>query len=254
VNQQNKTHKSSARKGLAGGLAALALTAGAAGMAAAPANAASTATWDALAACESGGNWSINTGNGYYGGLQFSLSTWQAFGGSGNPANASKSTQIAVAEKVLAGQGWGAWPACSAKLGLSGKSGSISGAAESSASTSTSSSVSAQSSTVTKQEAPKKAAVKKAAVKKAPVQKAAKHRAAGPADTVKKASTSQGRHVAAVKAVDSGENYQIKAGDTLATIAQSQGVEDWRKIFSLNQDKIADPNLIFAGQSIDLPK
>ena len=118
MNQQNKTHKSSARKGLAGGLAALALTAGAAGMAAAPANAASTATWDALAACESGGNWSINTGNGYYGGLQFSLSTWRAYGGAGMPHQASRAAQIAVAERVRAGQGWGAWPACTAKLGI----------------------------------------------------------------------------------------------------------------------------------------
>jgi hypothetical protein len=74
--------------------------------------------WDALANCESGGNWAINTGNGYYGGLQFSMSTWQAYGGSGNPANASREQQIAIAERVLAGQGWGAWPSCSSKLGF----------------------------------------------------------------------------------------------------------------------------------------
>ncbi len=74
--------------------------------------------WDKIAACESGGNWSINTGNGFYGGLQFTLSTWHAYGGSGNPSNASKSTQIAVAKKVQASQGWGAWPACTSKLGL----------------------------------------------------------------------------------------------------------------------------------------
>ena len=74
--------------------------------------------WDRLAQCEAGGNWSINTGNGFYGGLQFTLSTWRAYGGSGMPHKASKSTQIAVAERVRDGQGWGAWPACSAKLGL----------------------------------------------------------------------------------------------------------------------------------------
>ena len=84
------------------------------------ANAADGATWDALAQCESGGNWSINTGNGYYGGLQFSMSTWQAYGGSGNPADASRSEQIRIAENVLAGQGWGAWPSCSAQIGASG--------------------------------------------------------------------------------------------------------------------------------------
>jgi LysM repeat protein len=74
--------------------------------------------WDRLAQCESGGNWSINTGNGYYGGLQFSLSSWRAVGGSGLPSNASKSEQIARAEKLKAVQGWGAWPACTAKLGI----------------------------------------------------------------------------------------------------------------------------------------
>lgn len=74
--------------------------------------------WDQLAACESGGNWSINTGNGYYGGLQFALSSWQAVGGSGYPHQASKSEQIHRAQLLQARQGWGAWPACSAKLGL----------------------------------------------------------------------------------------------------------------------------------------
>lgn len=74
--------------------------------------------WDRLAECESGGNWSIDTGNGYRGGLQFSQSTWEAYGGTGNPANASREEQIRVAERVQAGQGWGAWPACSRQLGL----------------------------------------------------------------------------------------------------------------------------------------
>lgn len=80
-----------------------------------PANA---GVWDRLAQCESGGNWSINTGNGYYGGLQFSLSSWRAVGGSGLPSQASKAEQISRAEALKARQGWGAWPACSSKLGL----------------------------------------------------------------------------------------------------------------------------------------
>lgn len=78
-------------------------------------------TWDALAQCESGGNWSINTGNGYYGGLQFSAGTWRAYGGTEYAPQANQATreqQIAIAEKVRAGQGWGAWPSCSRKLGL----------------------------------------------------------------------------------------------------------------------------------------
>jgi len=75
--------------------------------------------WDALAQCESGGNWAINTGNGYYGGLQFSLSTWRAYGGTGYPHQASRETQIAVATRLRdATGGYGSWPGCSAKLGL----------------------------------------------------------------------------------------------------------------------------------------
>jgi uncharacterized protein YgiM (DUF1202 family) len=74
--------------------------------------------WDDLAMCESSGNWSINTGNGFYGGLQFTLRTWHGFGGTGMPNKASRTEQITVAERVLATQGWVAWPACSTKLGL----------------------------------------------------------------------------------------------------------------------------------------
>lgn len=79
---------------------------------------ASGSVWDRLAQCESGGNWSINTGNGYYGGLQFMLSTWQAVGGSGYPHQNSREEQIYRAEILLARSGWGQWPACAAKLGL----------------------------------------------------------------------------------------------------------------------------------------
>jgi resuscitation-promoting factor RpfA len=108
-------------RALASGLAVSALVIGGIVAGAAPAQAAATSTWDRIAACESGGNWHINTGNGYYGGLQFSMGTWRAHGGSGNPASASKSKQITIAEKVLSNQGWGAWPSCSARLGLHGK-------------------------------------------------------------------------------------------------------------------------------------
>ena len=76
------------------------------------ANADSGVNWDAVASCESGGNWSTNTGNGYYGGLQFTMGTWQSNGGSGSPHNASRAEQIRVAENVLNSQGIGAWPVC----------------------------------------------------------------------------------------------------------------------------------------------
>ncbi|MFF8593063.1 transglycosylase family protein, partial [Streptomyces sp. NPDC015220] len=85
------------------------------------AQAASVSTWDKVADCESGGNWSINTGNGFYGGLQFSQQTWQAYGGTAYAARAdlaTKKEQILIGEKVLAGQGEGAWPNCGPKAGL----------------------------------------------------------------------------------------------------------------------------------------
>ncbi|WP_413251306.1 transglycosylase family protein [Tomitella gaofuii] len=72
--------------------------------------------WTGVAQCESGGNWHIDTGNGYYGGLQFSMPTWQAYGGVGNPAHATRAEQVRVAERVLAGQGIGAWPTCGTHL------------------------------------------------------------------------------------------------------------------------------------------
>ncbi len=87
---------------------------------AAPVSVNSTGVWDRIAACESGGNWHINTGNGYYGGLQFSASTWLGHGGGAYASRAdlaSRDEQIAIAKKVQASQGWGAWPTCSYKAG-----------------------------------------------------------------------------------------------------------------------------------------
>ena len=81
---------------------------------------ADSVNWDAIAACESGGNWAINTGNGYFGGLQFSPGTWRANGGSGMPNHASRAEQIRVAENVLRSQGIGAWPTCGANAGAPG--------------------------------------------------------------------------------------------------------------------------------------
>lgn len=77
--------------------------------------------WDRVAQCESGGNWNTNTGNGYYGGLQFSSGTWRSYGGGAYAStadHATRSQQIAIAEKVLRAQGWQAWPTCSRKVGV----------------------------------------------------------------------------------------------------------------------------------------
>jgi len=99
--------------------------------------AASATDWDAVAQCESGGNWSISTGNGYHGGLQFLPSTWRANGGTGNPASASRAEQIRVAERVKATQGMGAWPVCGKRGG--GSSTASSGSSDSSTRTASSS-------------------------------------------------------------------------------------------------------------------
>ena len=86
-----------------------------------PADGSTDRTWNRLAGCESSRRWHINTGNGYFGGLQFSPSTWRAYGGrkfARMPHRARRVQQIIIAERVLHGQGWGAWPACSRRLGL----------------------------------------------------------------------------------------------------------------------------------------
>lgn len=87
----------------------------------APAQAATLRTWERLANCESGGRWHLNTGNGYYGGLQFSSPTWRGYGGlrfARYAHRATKAEQIRVAERVRRSQGWRAWPACTLRLGL----------------------------------------------------------------------------------------------------------------------------------------
>ncbi len=89
--------------------------------AAAPSNAASVGPWDRIAQCESGGRWHINTGNGYFGGLQISRGTWAGYGGrryAALPSGASKAAQIRIGERIRHGQGWAAWPVCSVRAGV----------------------------------------------------------------------------------------------------------------------------------------
>ncbi|SEC41280.1 LysM repeat-containing protein [Arthrobacter woluwensis] len=201
-------------------------------LAAPAANAAGESTWDALAQCESGGNWSINTGNGYYGGLQFDQSTWQAYGGTGSAAEASKSQQIAVAEKVQANQGWGAWPSCSSQLGLSGNGGGSAAAAPAPAQNTQ---VQAQGQ-YTQQQAPQQAPVEQAPVQQAPVEQAQ------PAP----------RHAAEVPVT--GKTYTVEAGDTLAKIAQKLGLKGgWELLADANASTVTDVNLIFPGQELQIP-
>ncbi|WP_217209036.1 transglycosylase family protein [Streptomyces sp. AC550_RSS872] len=119
------------------------------GLLAATGNAAAAdgAVWDRIAQCESGGKWHINTGNGYYGGLQFAASTWRAYGGTAyapTADRASKDQQIAVATKVQRAQGWGAWPTCSARAGASGSAPAASAAGPAPSATKAAPSTSAQ--------------------------------------------------------------------------------------------------------------
>ncbi|WP_445155124.1 transglycosylase family protein [Arthrobacter sp. Hor0625] len=174
----------------------------------------STSTWDALAQCESGGNWSTNTGNGFSGGLQFTQSTWAANGGTGSAADASREQQIAVAQKVQASQGWGAWPACAAQLGLSGGA---------------SAAVPAPAAQAPVQSVPVQGAVPAAA----PVQTAPRH---------------------AAPVALSGETYTVKSGDSLSKIARALKITGgWQALADANADTISDPDVVLAGQVLQLP-
>lgn len=194
-------------------------------MAAGSASAATASEWDAVAQCESGGNWSINTGNGYYGGLQFSASTWAGYGGTQYAAQANQATkaqQIEIAEKVLASQGKGAWPVCGKGLSGASYNGSGDSGSGSSAGTTTRSTEQQSASRSTERPAAKK--------------------------STKTVTTPTGKKV---KKGD-GE-YKVVKGDTLSSIAEKHKVKGgWEKLFRLNKDIVEDANLIYPGQQLHL--
>ncbi|MGW0845230.1 transglycosylase family protein [Streptomyces sp. NPDC002787] len=199
-------------------------------MAAGSASAATASEWDAVAQCESGGNWSINTGNGYYGGLQFSASTWAGYGGTkyaSTADQASKAQQIEIAEKVLAGQGKGAWPVCG--KGLSGASYSGAAASGSGSSNSNSGSNSGSSS----QESTQKSTQETRASRSS-------ERATVETPTGKKVKKGDGE-------------YKVVSGDTLSAIAEKKNVKGgWEKLYELNKDIIDDADFIYPGQQLHL--
>ncbi|MGW4758904.1 transglycosylase family protein [Streptomyces chartreusis] len=179
--------------------------------------AADSGVWDRIAQCESGGNWHINTGNGYYGGLQFSASTWRAYGGTAYAPTADGATraqQIAVATKVQRAQGWGAWPTCSARAGAYGS------APAASAGGSASSEGKAAPST-------------------------AKSAPAAPSQAPERSSGNTTRN-------SSRGDYTVRAGDTLSGIAARHGTT-WRQLYAANKSVIGgDPHLIMPGQRLEL--
>ena len=200
-----------------GGSAVLALSCGIGLAGAASAEAATTTVWDRVAKCESGGNWKINTGNGYYGGVQFAASTWKAYGGRtyANQAHqATKAEQIAIARRVLAGQGPGAWPTCGRRAGLTKSNGK----ADKHATPATN----AAASKTTKASDSKKKIAKKAAPKK-------------------------------YSASASSKTIHVKRGDTLRKIAKRYHVKGgWKALWKLNKKTIKNPNLIYIGQTVKI--
>jgi resuscitation-promoting factor RpfA len=194
--------------------AALALSSGIGLAAAIPAAAAPT-VWDRVAQCESGGNWKINTGNGYYGGLQFAAGTWRGHGGQTYASQAhlaTKAEQIAIARRVLAGQGPGAWPVCSRRAGLTKSNG---GADRNATAAATSGASKNQNLSDSKKKIAKKS-------------------------TQKKYSST-------------GKTVHVKRGDTLRKIAKRYHVEGgWKGLWKLNKKTIKDPNLIYIGQTLKI--
>ena len=187
-------------------------------LAASPAHADSV-NWDAIAQCESGGNWSINTGNGYYGGLQFSSSTWLAYGGGAYAPTASqarRSQQIAVAERTLAGQGIGAWPTCGKRGG--------------STTSYTPRNTEGSSERATRSE-----------------------RRSTPSTTQSRSTRDYDRTPSSTTRSGSAGSHVVKSGDTLSKIASAKGVSGgWKALYAANRDVVENPNLIFPGEKLSL--
>jgi LysM repeat protein len=208
--------------------------------------------WDALAQCESGGDWTIDTGNGFSGGLQFTPSTWRAFGGSGNAEDASRSEQIAVAERVKASQGMNAWPTCSRSTGQtddspnSGSSGSASSDDAADARSSADSSSDDSSSDDTGSSSQRSGA----ASDDSGTSSGDTGAASGGSGASSDETPASVRQAPAAPAAAAG-SYTVRAGDTLSSIAASQGTS-WRALAQGNPDVLSDPNLIFPGQTLSM--
>lgn len=242
------------------------------------AQAASGATWDAVAQCESGGDWNINTGNGYYGGLQFAQGTWTGFGGSQYAARAdlaSREQQIAIAEKVLAVQGPGAWPVCSVQAGLTAGGATYEApTAPAPAPAQTQEQAPARPAAPAEQAPPQaeqQTQVQQAPAQAAPAQQAADlvehviERGETTASIAKDHDTTVSELVAINDLTNDGAlifageimlvpgdqagSYTVQAGDTLAEIAAANEVTV-STLVSVND--LADADLIVVGQTLDL--
>ncbi|MET0965763.1 MAG: transglycosylase family protein [Nakamurella sp.] len=225
------------------------------------ASAAPDSTWDAVAGCESGNNWSINTGNGYYGGLQFSQSTWAAYGGTeyaSSADQASREEQIAVAEKTLEGQGWGAWACAGAggQEGPSGRSVSSSSADEEEAAPAASSSNESSRADRSRQQSWNEEG------------SSSSEDSSWNDDTSSDSSWNEDSSWNDDSSLDSSWNddsswtapasaadgtYTVVAGDTLSGIAAANGVAGgWQALYAANSDVVADADWIYVGQVLRL--
>lgn len=217
------------------------------------ANAVDGATWDALAQCESGGNWSINTGNGFYGGLQFTQQSWNGVGMSGSPATATRAQQIEAGERLLAIQGWGAWPACSAKLGLYGKTGAAPTYTEPTTTVAAQSQTQQTYTAPAAQAAPAAAPAAPAAAPAAPAAQAAPAAVEAPAAPAAAPAVEAPAAPAAAPKAAAG-TYTVVPGDSLSLIASKLGVAGgYQAIAAANTDIIYNVDLIFPGQVLTIP-
>ncbi|GAA0624179.1 transglycosylase family protein [Streptomyces crystallinus] len=202
-----------------------------------PASAADGAVWDRIARCESGGNWHINTGNGYYGGLQFSAGSWRAYGGGAYASTAdraSRTQQIAVATRLQHAQGWGAWPVCAARAGAYGDPPSAPKPSGHKTKTKTKTKTKPKAEPRSAHEAQPKREARKATTGRAEA-KALPARAPVRADRGAR-----------------GGDYTVRAGDTLSAVAEAHGTT-WEALYAANRAVIGgDPDLIVPGQRLAL--
>jgi len=231
-------------------------------MATASPAAGATSAWDRLAGCESGGNWSINTGNGYYGGLQFADGTWDGYGGERYAPRAdlaSKAEQIVVAARLLENSGWSPWPACSSRLGLGGEErrealataeeyrGQVTGTqANGDVQRSGDGGGSGGSGESTE-------AVAQPAVDRERADRDQHDRAEEQASEARLSTerASRGKHR---RPASAGGLYTVRPGDTLSAIARAKDVPGgWQNLYRINKRTIgANPGLIFPGQKLRL--
>ena len=198
------------------------------------AGAAQADQWDNVAECESSGDWSINTGNGYYGGLQFSQSTWEAYGGTQYAPRAdlaSPAEQKAVAEKTLDGQGWGAW-GCAHARGTQAEDTTADHSKTTTKRSTENTQKSQEQSTPSQQTQPEQSSRSSETQNEAPKQ------------------TEQPR---SAKGSKTGETYTIQPGDTLGAIAEAHGTS-WEVLYSANTNVLNSPTMIYPNTVIQIAK